>query len=378
MSVRVAGVVAPNTSVRAATLVAPNTIELRTYDRPPAPGPGWGWLRVEACGLCGTDVEQHSGHFTGSSWPSGPLIPGHEIVGVIEELPADTAAQWGVEVGDRVAVEPNIPCGVCAPCLTGDYVSCRGWPTRPLAYGFVPTSESPTLWGGWSELMALHPRTVVHRVPATLDPGTATIFNALGAGYEWAVRRSGLVAGQSVAILGAGQRGLSCVMAARAAGAGRIVVTGTRRDARRLEHATALGADVTIDVDADDPVTAVAELTSGRGVDIVVDTSAGAVEPVGQAVACVADRGTVVLGGLKSGRPAALDVDAVVLRAIRIIGVRSAGWEAYEMALHHLGTDPGVGRLRTHVFDLDHAAEAISVLAGDDLDRVFVGIDAGA
>jgi len=362
--------------VRAAVLTGPGAIEVRDLERPALPSSEWAWLRVEACGLCGTDVEQFDGSFTGSQWPAGPMIPGHEVVGTIEEIGDTTAARWGVSPGDRVAIEPNIPCGSCQPCLTGEYVSCRGWPTRPLAYGFVPMSAEPALWGGWSELMALHPLSVVHRVPDVLDPGTATLFNAIGTAYEWTVRRSGLGAGQSVLILGAGQRGLASVVSARAAGAGIVIVSGTGQDELRLGHAAALGADRTVDVEAEDLVSVVREATDGRGVDIVVDTSAGAVEPVVQAIDCVTDGGTVVLGGLKHGRAAALDVDQVVLRAIRIQGARSAGWPAYHRALELLADNPELGALRTHVFGLEDAAEAVGVLSGGHPDRIYVGVDA--
>ncbi len=365
-------------TVRAAVLVAPGTVEVRDVERPQLPTDEWAWLRVEACGLCGTDVEQFAGSFTGSGWAPGPMIPGHEVVGVIDEISDATAARWGVAAGDRVAVEPNIPCGSCPPCLTGHYVSCRGWPTRPLAYGFVPMSTEPTLWGGWSEFMALHPLSVIHRVPDALDAGTATLFNALGTAYEWTVRLSGLEAGQSVLILGAGQRGLGGVVSARAAGAGTIIVSGTADDRQRLERAVELGADSTVNVEAEDLVALVHEQTGGHGVDIVVDTSAGAVEPVAQAVAAVADGGTIVLGGLKHGRAAALDVDQVVLRAIRIQGARSAGWPAYHRALEILADRPSLGSMRTHVFGLDDASKAVGVLADGDPSRIYVGVDASA
>lgn len=362
--------------VRAAVLTGPRAIEVRDIVRPSLPTEEWAWLRVEACGLCGTDVEQFDGSFTGSGWPPGPMIPGHEVVGVIDTISDATAARWGVSVGDRVAVEPNIPCGSCPPCLTGKYVSCRGWPTRPLAYGFVPMSAEPSLWGGWADLMALHPLSVIHRVPEVLDAGTATLFNALGTAYEWTVRLSGLTSGQSVLVLGAGQRGLGSVVSARAAGAGTVIVSGTANDAQRLERATDLGADRTVDVESEDLVAVVHELTDGRGVDIVVDTSAGAVEPVSQGVAAVADGGTVVLGGLKHGRQASLDVDQVVLRAIRVQGARSAGWPAYHRALELLAADPSLGSMRTHVFGLDDAAAAVGVLGDGDPSRIYVGIDA--
>lgn len=364
--------------VRAAVLTGPRAVEVRTIDRPPLPTDEWAWLRVEACGLCGTDVEQFDGSFTGSGWTPGPMIPGHEVVGVIDEIADSTAARWGVAVGDRVAVEPSIPCGSCAPCLTGEYVSCRGWPTRPLAYGFVPMSVEPVLWGGWSELMALHPLSVVHRVPDSLDAGTATLFNALGTAYEWTVRRSGLESGQSVLVLGAGQRGLGGVVSARAAGAGTVIVTGTANDHQRLERAIELGADRTVDVESEDLVAVVLEMTDGRGVDIVVDTSAGAVEPVSQGIASVADGGTVVLGGLKHGRLAPIDVDQVVLRAVRIQGARSAGWPAYHRALELLAENPSLGEMRTHVFGLDDAAAAVGMLGDGDPSRIYVGIDPAA
>lgn len=362
--------------VRAAVLTGPGAIEVRDVERPSLPTSEWAWLRVEACGLCGTDVEQFDGSFTGSQWPAGPMIPGHEVVGVIEEISAATASRWNVGVGDRVAVEPNIPCGSCEQCLTGEYVSCRGWPTRPFAYGFVPMSAEPSLWGGWSELMALHPLSVVHRVPDVLDAGTATLFNALGTSYEWTVRRSGLAPGHDVLILGSGQRGLGGVVAARAAGAATVIVSGTHADEKRLARAMELGADHTVDVESEDLVSVVADITDGRGVDVVVDTSAGAVEPVAQAIAAVTDGGTVVLGGLKHGRMAQLDVDQVVLRAIRVQGARSAGWPAYHRALEILADQPSLGALRTHVFGLDEAAAAVGILAEGDPDRIYVGVDA--
>jgi threonine dehydrogenase-like Zn-dependent dehydrogenase len=213
-------------------------------------------------------------------------------------------------------------------------------------------------------------------VPDNLDPGTATLFNALGTAYEWSVRRSGLGSGQSVLILGAGQRGLASVVSTRAAGAGLVIVSGTGQDELRLDRAATLGANRTVDVTREDLVSVVLDATDGRGVDVVVDTSAGAVEPVVQAVGCVTDGGTIVLGGLKHGQTAPLDIDQIVLRAIRIQGARSAGWPAYHRALEILADDPELGALRTHVFGLEEAAQAVGVLSGGHPDRIYVGIDA--
>jgi threonine dehydrogenase-like Zn-dependent dehydrogenase len=353
-------------TVAAATLVAPGRIEMRRYPRP-AVDPRGGLLRVEVCGLCGTDVEQFHGRFTATTWPAGPVVPGHEAVGVIEEVGDEAAARWGVRPGDRVAVEPNLPCGTCAPCLRGSYPSCQGWSPAPMAYGFIPVAHPPALWGGWGELMVLHPNTVLHKVPDAMDAGTASLFNAVAAGFRWAVTMPSLQLGQTVVVLGAGQRGLACVAAAQAAGAGLIVVSGRSSDAHKLSAAKGLGADVTVDVDTQDLVAVVRDVTGGEMADVAVDASAGATIPVLQALACVRPEGTVVLAGLKGGNVVdGLPVDDIVLRGIRIVGARSAGWDAYEQALTYLASNAErFAPLRTHVLPIDRADQAIRTLAGE-------------
>jgi threonine dehydrogenase-like Zn-dependent dehydrogenase len=363
--------------VAAATLVGDGRNELRRYPRPPV-DPEGALLRVEVCGLCGTDVEQAHGRFSATTWDPGPLIPGHEIVGVIDEIGPAAAERWGVAPGDRVAVEPNLPCGSCRQCLSGRYVSCQGWPRTPMAYGFIPVAHPPALWGGWAELMVLHPRSILHRVPDGLDAGVASLFNALGAGFRWAVTLPELRPGQSVLVLGAGQRGLACVAAARAAGAGTIVATGRSSDARRLEAARELGADVTVDVDRDDVRAAVRDVTGGALVDVAVDAAAGATGPVLDAIACVRPEGRVVLAGLKGGAPVdGLPVDDVVLRGITLIGARSADWDAYEQALGLLAASADrFAALRTHELPLDRADRAVGLLAGEEPDErpIYVSI----
>lgn len=359
--------------VRAAIISGPHHLEVVEVDATSLPE-GWGSIRVEVCGLCGTDAEQFEGSFTGSRWPAGPIIPGHEIIGTIEHLPAGLARR-GFQIGDRIAIEPTIPCGSCRYCLTGRYVSCDGWSPLPFAYGFIPMSYGPGLWGGYAERMALHPNTVVHRVPAGLSAGTASLFNAVGTAWEWTVRVPQLEPGERVLVMGAGQRGLAAVVSALAAGASEVMVTGVNSDVQRLQHARDLGAVAAINVQVDSVVEAVADWTRGAGVDLVVDTSAGATQPVSDAVRCVADGGRVVLGGLKAGGRAELDVDSVVLRAVRLIGVRSAGWQSYRSALDLLARDPRLGELRSHVFSLDKASEAVRVLRDADESRVYVSIE---
>src|SRR4030095_11291042 len=193
-------------------------------------------LRVEACGICGSDAEQ----YTGTIPVRYPLVPGHEPLGVIEAIGDRAAQRWGVDVGDRVAVESLIPCGHCPACRGGRYQVCRGRGGGLFGHGYVPLDRAPGLWGAYADYMYLDACSIVHRIRADLPANIAVLFNPLGAGFRWAVEMPGTGPGDSVLILGPGQRGLASVIAARAAGADRIIVTGLARDAAKLALARRL------------------------------------------------------------------------------------------------------------------------------------------
>src|SRR3954470_16958789 len=116
---------------------------------------------------------------------------------------------------------------------------------------------------------------VLHRVPENVTDELAGLVTPLSNGIEWALYDSGVGFMSTVLIQGPGQQGLSQVVACRQAGASLVIVTGTTRDAARLELATALGADHVIDVEREDPLERVLELTEGKGVDVVLDCTAG-------------------------------------------------------------------------------------------------------
>jgi threonine dehydrogenase-like Zn-dependent dehydrogenase len=178
-----------------------------------------------------------------------------------------------------------------------------------------------------------------------------------------------------VLVLGAGQRGIASMSAAKAAGASAVGMTGTANDRQRLRVADELGADLALCIDDRDFENRLLEITDGTGFDVVVDTSAGAVQPLETAVRLVKDQGTVVMAGLKGGRRADIDVDQVVLKGITMMGVRSASYDAYEQALAHLCNEPRLRGLRTHVYSLDRVREAMQALVVAPPDRVYVGLD---
>ncbi len=295
----------------------------------PAVGDDDGILRIEACGLCGTDHEQYSGHIRA---PFG-FIPGHEIVGVVETAGAAALARWGVGIGDRVAVEVFLACGKCEQCAAGTYRRCRHHGLRDM-YGFVDVATAPGLWGGYATHLYLAPDALLLPVPDSLDPVLATVFNPLGAGLRWAGELPGTQPGDVVAVLGPGIRGLAACAAAKEAGAGFVMITGVGpADRDRLAVAPSFGADLAVDVSSDDPVRAL-RAAAGSLADIVVDVTAKAVTAPGQALHLVRVGGTVVLAGTR-GNPETpgFDPDLIVYKEIRVLGALGVDAPAYRGAL---------------------------------------------
>lgn len=329
-----------------------------------------GLLRVEACGLCGTDHEE----FTGALSPGHAFVPGHETVGVIEAVGDRAAERWGVTVGDRVAVEVFQRCGECESCRADSYRHCRRHGLADM-YGFVRVDVAPSLWGGYATHQYLAPDTLLLPVPSSLDPVVATVFNPLGAGIRWGVTVPGIRSGDVVAVLGPGIRGLSVAAAVKEAGAAFVMVTGRGpRDATRLEQAPLFGADLVVDVERHDPVAALRTAVDGLA-DVVVDVTAKAPSALRHAVALVRPAGTVVLAGTRgdTGDDAAHGVvaagplaDLIVFKELRVLGALGVDAPAYRSALELLdsGRYPFADLPRRTV-GFDGMADLLRSMAGE-------------
>lgn len=335
---------------------APRTLEKRDLPMPDIQADS-AILRVEACGICGTDYEQYEGVL---KLPM-PAIPGHEAVGIIEHIGDKAAKQWKVDVGDRVAVETMISCHACDTCRGGHYHMCDDRQT----YSFIPLSTAPGLWGGYAQYMYLAPNTIVHKMDKSLAPELATMFNPLGAGFRWAVEIPGTTIGDTVLIIGPGQRGLASVVATRAAGAKTVIVAGKAADVEKLKIAKAFGADHTIDVDNQNTLQRVRELTNGKGVDIVVELSPYATDPVRDSLRYVRRGGTIVLAGVKGFRPIPDFVsDLVVLKEITIRGAYGVMSSGYRKAIDLIESRKvPLELMHTHKFALEDAELAVRTLA---------------
>ncbi len=348
-------------TARALVLEEPRRLVARDLPVPEL-GDDDGLLRVEACGLCGTDHEQYTG-----TLPAGfAFVPGHESVGTIEAIGARAAARWGVTVGDRVALEVFQSCGDCTECSEGRYRRCQHHGLRDM-YGFVPVGVAPGLWGGYAEVQYLAPDSLLLPVPTALDPVVATLFNPLGAGIRWGVTVPGTRPGDVVVVLGPGVRGLAACAAAKEAGAAFVAVTGVGpHDDERLALAADFGADLAIDVATANPVDALQAATGGLA-DIVVDVTAKAPEALAQAVNLARTGGTIVLAGTRgSADTPGFWPDLIVYKELRILGALGVDAPAYRAALDLLasGRYP-FAELPRQIAGLDGADALVRTMAGE-------------
>lgn len=347
---------------RALVLEAPRQLVPRDLALPDV-GEDDGLLRIEACGLCGTDHEQYTG-----ALPAGfAFVPGHESVGVVEAVGPRAAQRWGVQAGDRVAVEVFMSCRTCDACRSGTYRRCEHHGMGDM-YGFVPVDKAPGLWGGYAEYQYLAPDSMLLPVPENLEPIVATLFNPLGAGIRWGVTVPGTQPGDVVAVLGPGVRGLSACAAAKEAGAGFVMVTGVGPgDDERLALATAFGADLAVDVATTDPAKALRQ-AAGRLADVVVDVTAKAPAALGQAINTARTGGTIVMAGTRgSAETPGFWPDLIVFKELRILGALGVDAPAYQTALELLasGKYPFADLPRRNV-GLDGAEALVRSMAGED------------
>ncbi len=341
----------------------------------PAVGPDDGLLQVEAAAVCGTDWEIYGRRSRGAGL--GPLVLGHENVGRVVALGERAAGRWGVAVGDRVAVEEFLPCGGCGMCRRGLYRLCPATDSRGggpfLRYGSTPIAVEPGLYGGFAELMYLHPRAIVYPVGDAVAPELAALYVPVANGVNWVTQEGGLRLGDTLVVIGPGQHGLGCVLAAREAGAAAIAVVGTGADRHRLEVARALGATATFVAGDDDVPAGVRELTGG-GADLVIDLAPGAVGTVAEAVALAGIRGTVGLAASKHGQPVSIPHDLVVRRELRIIGLRGHDVRSVGPAIDLIRSGRHrLDLLATHRFPLAGTADALT-MAGERTDPTAIHV----
>ena len=337
----------------------------------PVPGPGEVLVRVRACGICGTDLKIVNGSYRGTWPPALPFIIGHEWSGEVASLGPDAAGldagRSGLRPGDRVVAENHTGCAACPMCRAGRYNLCE----RVREPGFKLYGH--TAPGALAEY-AVRPAVALHRVPEEVSEVSAALVNQ-GALTVHAARRTGLGAGDSVAVFGPGLLGLLMIQVARAAGATDVIMVGR---GRRLATARELGCTAVVDYEQGDPVAGILRAaTGGRGVDHVYDCS-GNTAVVGQALGAARRGGSVaVLLGLAGGALAELPVDRVTLDELNVLGVRSSP-NAYPAMISLLASGAiRTGPLTADRYPLSDVAAAFGALARRESIRPIITMPPG-
>ena len=240
-------------------------------------------IRIEACGVCGTDLHILRGH-----WPKPlpwPLTLGHELAGIIEEkgsaLEADFMGQ-SLAIGDKVMLPPLMPCGECYYCV--HYPTQSNRCLNPTYYGrYIPFKKPPHLWGGWAEMvyvdLEMFPATKIYRLPDDMSLKLGSLSEPLTScvrAFNRAVSAGGFRVGDSVVIQGSGPIGVLALVTAQEMGAGRVIVVGAPEEPR-LVLCRDFGAKATVSIDdyktPQSRIDAVRGIIGGFGADLVIECS---------------------------------------------------------------------------------------------------------
>ena len=298
--------------MRTVKLVSPRNLVIGESEKP-APDGKSAIIRVSSCGICGSDLHLWESGLDMNNKPG--LIMGHEFAGVLE----DPGERKDLKPGDRVAIIPLNPCGVCSPCRQGHLQICSE-STRRVSIGL----NSP---GAYAEYVSFR-SDMVRKLPDTISDLEAAMIEPASVSLH-AVKTAGITTGDKVLITGSGTIGLLCAAWARISGAARIFIAEVNN--ARAEAAVRLG-DADEVVDAKDPkfVSKIKKATAG-GVDIVIDAS-GADAAINAAISALKIKGTLVLAGV-SVKPQLLATLPVTRKEITLKGSYAYGVEEFELAM---------------------------------------------
>jgi 2-desacetyl-2-hydroxyethyl bacteriochlorophyllide A dehydrogenase len=258
-------------------------------------------------------------------------------------------------IGDRVTVEIHAGCGQCKRCRMGMYTSCLNY---GLNYGEVDKGHRAngfTTDGGFAEYAVNNINTLI-RIADAMSDEEATLVVTAGTAMYGLTELGGLVAGESVVVIGPGPIGLLGVAVAKALGASPVILTGTRE--ARLRKGLELGADHAVNVTKQDAVEAVRRLVGGKGVDYVIECS-GAANAINEAGRMLNRGGKICLAAFPH-EPVPVDVAHLVRNNIYVYGIRGEGRSATHRAEAFMRAKRFDARLiHTHTFPLAELPEAL-------------------
>lgn len=331
--------------------------ELTLIDKDvPVPGRAEALVRIDAVAICATDLEVISygtpAIFEGGAPFNKNFTPGHEYMGTIAALGPGVDE---FEIGDRVTVEIHAGCGQCKRCRAGMYTSCHNY---GLNYGDKNKGHRAngfTTNGGFCEYAINNINTMI-KVPDEMSDAEATLVVTAGTSMYGLTELGGLVAGESVVVIGPGPIGLLAVAVAKSLGASPVVLVGTRENRNKI--GLELGADVTIDARNEDVLARVKEIVGPKGADYVVDC-AGSETTVNQAVHMTNRGGKVCLAAFPK-KPVEFDLGYLAVNNIYLYGIRGEGRSATHRAMAFMADKRfDATKVHTHTFPMTDLPEAL-------------------
>jgi (R,R)-butanediol dehydrogenase / meso-butanediol dehydrogenase / diacetyl reductase len=274
------------------------TLELREMPQP-EPASGKAVVEIAYCGICGTDLHAYQ-----SGEPYNPAICGHEWTGRVSGVGREVT---GIREGDRVAIGAATACGFCATCRRGDAAHCE-----TAFAGMIGLGPMAAPHGGFASAIAID-ASRLYRVQNSIDDVAAAILEPATVAVH-AVRRTDIRLGDSVVVLGAGPIGLLVLQAARAAGAGTVVLVEPQRSRRELGGK--LGADKLIDPTSTDAAETINAHIGAQGADVVFEC-AGIPRTIEQSASLVRRGGVVSLVGVPT-RPAQIQAAEWLIKEVRL------------------------------------------------------------
>ena len=351
-----------------------NPDELKLVDKPvPQPGAAEVLVRIDAIAVCATDLEIiHSGPpalIQGGAPFNKNFTPGHEYMGTVVKLGPGVDE---FDIGDRVTVEIHAGCGRCERCREGMYTACTNYGINYGDRNKGHRANGFTTDGGFAQFAINNINTMVH-VPDDMSDEEATLVVTAGTAMYGLDVMGGLIAGQTVVVMGPGPIGLMGVGVAKALGAQPVILTGTRDN--RLEIGRKLGADHVINVRNEDAVEAVKRITHGKGAHYVLECS-GAPTAVNEAARMLNRGGRICLAAFPH-EPALVDVAYLVRNNIYLFGIRGEGKSATHRAAAFMAQKRFDAKLiHTHTFPLADVPTAIKYAREriDDAIKVVVKV----
>jgi len=317
----------------------------------PIPGPGEALVKVNAVGICGSDLHAYRGV---SKRRTPPLIMGHEFAGVVEEI-SKGSTPTELSVGDRVTMIPAVPCGRCEQCRSGRMNLCR---TRTHAGLDFP--------GAFAEYVKA-PLESFYHIPDSISFEEAALVEPVSVGIH-AVDLAGVKEMQDVLILGCGVIGLSCLICARKK-ARRIIVSDLIDF--RLSCAKSYGADTAVNSSNQDIVEEVRKVTENRGVDAALE-AVGLEKTIEEAILSVKEGGRVTVIGMLD-ETIRVNILKIVLKEIQLEGSYGRTDNEFRKAISTLEADANeLRRLITHRFPLRDVSRAFETLCDANQNAIKV------